>query len=107
MRNLDRPELASELEASFCSTDPIIARQFATATFLADNRADLAHVPVPSLIMQCSDDIIAPLAVGDYLHAHLPNSTLRVLQATGHCPQLSHPAETTQVLREYLAGHAL
>jgi sigma-B regulation protein RsbQ len=104
MRNPERPELASELEASFCSTDPIVARQFAKATFLADNRADLSHVTVPSLIMQCSDDLIAPLDVGDYLHAHLPNSTLRVLEATGHCPQLSHPEETTRVLRDYLAA---
>jgi sigma-B regulation protein RsbQ len=111
MKNPDRPELTQELEASFCSTDPVIARHFAEATFFADNRADLAALRVPSLIMQCSDDIIAPLPVGDYLHRTLPGSVLRVLRATGHCPHMSEPAETIAVMREYLAaatpaGHA-
>ena len=103
MKNPDRPELGQELEASFCSTDPIIARRFAEATFFSDNRADLAAVSVPSLVMQCSDDMIAPLDVGDYLKRSLPGSTLRVLRATGHCPHMSHPAETIDVIRDYLA----
>lgn len=102
MKNTDRPELAEELTASFCSTDPKIARQFAMATFLSDNRKDLANVRTPSLIMQCSDDIIAPFEVGDYLHAHLQNSTLNVLKATGHCPHVSHPEETISVIQQYL-----
>jgi sigma-B regulation protein RsbQ len=102
MKNPDRPELSQELEASFCSTDPIIARRFAEATFFADNRRDLAAVRVPSLILQCSDDMIAPLDVGDYLRQALPGSTLRVLRATGHCPHMSHPDETIDVIREYL-----
>jgi sigma-B regulation protein RsbQ len=102
MKNPDRPELGEELTASFCSTDPVIARRFAEATFLADNRADLAAVRVPSLILQCSDDIIAPLEVGAYLHRALPGSTLRVMQATGHCPQLSAPEETITLVKEYL-----
>jgi sigma-B regulation protein RsbQ len=104
MQNPDRPELSRELEASFCSTDPVIARQFAKVTFLADNRADLAPVRVPSLIMQCSDDMIAPLSVGDYLRGALAGGTLRVLRATGHCPHMSHPEETIDVIREYLAS---
>lgn len=104
MKNPDRPELSQELETSFCSTDPVIARHFAEATFFADNRDDLSAVRVPSLIMQCSEDIIAPLAVGDYLRRTMPDSTLRVLSATGHCPHMSHPEETIQVIREYLAG---
>jgi sigma-B regulation protein RsbQ len=104
MKNEGRPELTGELEQSFCSTDPVIARRFAEATFLSDNRADLARVPVPSLIMQCSDDLIAPLEVGDYLHRHLPHSTLRVLKATGHCPHMSHPEETIAVIRDYLSA---
>ena len=103
MKNPERPELSRELEESFCSTDPQIARRFAEATFFSDNREDLAKVPVPSLIMQCSDDAIAPLDVGEYLRQHLPQSTLRVLQATGHCPHMSHPEETIEVIREYLA----
>ncbi|MDF2771466.1 MAG: alpha/beta hydrolase fold protein [Geminicoccaceae bacterium] len=102
MKNPDRPELSQELEESFCSTDPVIARRFAEATFFADNRADLAAVPVPSLIMQCSDDMIAPVTVGEYLHRELPGSSLVVLKATGHCPHMSHPDETVQVIRNYL-----
>ena len=104
MKNPDHPELSEELEQSFCSTDPVIARRFAEATFFADNRGDLAHVTVPSLIMQCSDDMIAPLDVGEYLHRNLHGSSLRVMRATGHCPHMSHPRETIEVMREYLAG---
>ena len=102
VKNEDRPELGRELTESFCSTDPVLARRFAEVTFLADNRSDLRNVSVPSLIMQCSDDIIAPLAVGDYVHANTPLSTLRVLEATGHCPHMSHPEETIEAIREYL-----
>ena len=102
MKNPDHPELASELAASFCSTDPVIAKRFAEATFFADTRSDLAAVEVPSLIMQCSDDMIAPTAVGDYLSRVLRGSTLRQLRATGHCPHMSHPEETIAVMREYL-----
>jgi sigma-B regulation protein RsbQ len=106
MKNPDRPELAGELTASFCSTDPVIARRFAEATFFADNRADLPDVRVPSLILQCSDDMIAPLEVGEYTHRNLSGSTLRVLEATGHCPHMSHPEETIEAIREYLGAAA-
>jgi len=102
MKNPDRPELGEELSTSFCSTDPVIARRFAEATFLSDNRDDLPFVQVPSLILQCSDDMVAPLQVGDYLHAEMPGSTLRVMEATGHCPHMSHPDETIRLMREYL-----
>ena len=104
MKNPDRPELSEELETAFCSTDPVIARRFAEATFFADNRADLGDVRVPSLIMQCSDDMIAPAAVGAYLRDTLPGSTLRQLAATGHCPHMSHPQETIDVIRDYLSS---
>ena len=103
MGNKERPQLGQELTDSFCSTDPLIARQFAEATFFSDNRADLKHSRVSSLILQCSDDIIAPLSVGDYLSRHLPASTLRVMKATGHCPHLSEPEETITLIKEYLA----
>ncbi|HEV2761379.1 MAG TPA: alpha/beta hydrolase [Pyrinomonadaceae bacterium] len=106
-KNPERPELARELEESFCSTDPRVARRFAEATFLSDNRADLARVPVPSLIMQCSEDAIAPGEVGAYLGRHLPGSTLRVLEATGHCPHMSHPEETVRVMKEYLRAEGI
>jgi sigma-B regulation protein RsbQ len=102
IKNPDRPELAKELTASFCSTDPKIARQFAKATFFSDNRKDLPKVTTPSLLMQCSDDLIAPFEVGDYLHANLKGSTLKVMKATGHCPHLSDPEETTAIMCEYL-----
>jgi sigma-B regulation protein RsbQ len=102
MKNPDRPELGAELTESFCSTDPKIARRFAEATFLADNREDLARVTVPSLILQCSDDMIAPEAVGRYLNSELAKSTLRVMKATGHCPHMSHPEETVALIRQYL-----
>ena len=106
IKNSDQPELAAELTESFCSTDPVIARKFAEATFFADNRADLAAVSVPSLILQCSEDIIAPLAVGNYLHNNLPGSTLRVMKATGHCPHMSHPDETIELMKEYLGSRS-
>jgi sigma-B regulation protein RsbQ len=106
MKNDDRPELGRELTESFCSTDPVIARRFAEATFFADNRADLGRVRVPSLVLQCSEDIIAPTAVGEYLQRELPGSTLRVMRATGHCPHMSAPEETIALIREYLAEPA-
>jgi sigma-B regulation protein RsbQ len=102
MKNPDRPELGAELTESFCSTDPIIARRFAEATFYADNRADLVHVRVPTLVLQCSEDIIAPTSVGEYVHQQIPESTLRVMKATGHCPHMSAPEETIALIREYL-----
>lgn len=106
MKNADRPELGAELTESFCSTDPLIARRFAEATFLADNRADLAHVQVPALVLQCSEDMIAPDAVGEYVHHAIPGSTMRHMNATGHCPHMSAPEETIALMREYLAGPA-
>lgn len=102
MKNPDRPELSKELEESFCSTDPTVARQFAIATFFSDNREDLKKVLVPSLILQCSEDVIAPIEVGNYMHRHLPKNTLRFMEATGHCPHMSHPEETIRLIREYL-----
>lgn len=103
MKNDDRPELGAELQESFCSTDPTIARRFAETTFFSDNRADLPDVPVPSLILQCAEDAIAPVEVGHYLSRQLPASTLRLMKATGHCPHMSHPEETIAAIKEYLA----
>ncbi|HEU4884832.1 MAG TPA: alpha/beta hydrolase [Longimicrobium sp.] len=102
IKNPDRPELGEELTESFCSTDPTIARRFAEATFFADNREDLRSLRIPSLVMQCSEDMIAPPEVGEYVHHALPGSTLRVMKATGHCPHMSHPEETIEIIREYL-----
>lgn len=102
MGNPDRPELGQELTNSFCRTDPDIAKRFAKATFLSDNRDDLARLRTPSLILQCSEDVIAPVEVGRYVHEHLANSDLTILEATGHCPNLSAPDETIAAMKAYL-----
>jgi sigma-B regulation protein RsbQ len=98
----DRPELGEELTNSFCRTDPEIASAFARVTFLSDNRADLAQVRTPTLVLQCSDDVIAPDAVGEFVHRAVPGSELVRLRATGHCPNLSAPEETVAAIRAYL-----
>jgi sigma-B regulation protein RsbQ len=97
-----RQELTQELKDSFCASDAYISRRFALATFMADNRADLSWVTVPSLIVQCSDDAIAPRAVGEFMHRHLASSRLRVIEASGHCPHMTHPAQTIALIQEHL-----
>jgi sigma-B regulation protein RsbQ len=98
----DRPDLSAELEGSFCRTDPDIARRFAHVTFLSDNRADLSQVHTRSLVLQCTDDAIAPVTVGEYVALQLPNATLVMLNATGHCPHLSAPDETAAAIEQFL-----
>lgn len=95
-------DAAAELKASFCSGDPAMIRSFAAATFLADNRADLPKVPVPSLIVQMVDDAVAPMDVGYYCHRHLRRSVLRTMPISGHAPQLTHPQQTIDVIRDHL-----
>jgi sigma-B regulation protein RsbQ len=102
MGNPERPELGEELTNSFCRTDPEIAKAFARVTFMSDNRADLAAVKARTLILQCSEDIIAPFEVGDYVHHHIAGSKLVVMKATGHCPNLSAPAETIAAIRAFV-----
>lgn len=98
----DRPELSEELTNSFCRTDPEIAAHFARVTFLSDNRADLPKLHAPSLVLQSSDDIIAPLMVGDYMARTLPDATLRVIRNVGHCPHLSAPCESMAAMDGFL-----
>lgn len=102
MGNPDRPELASELENSFCRTDPAIARRFAEVTFRSDNRADLAGVVVPTLVLQCRDDALAPESVGRLVASSVQDGELALLAATGHCPQLSAPDETVAAIEAFL-----
>jgi len=102
MGNSDRPELGEELTTSFCSTDPTIAGHFARVTFLSDNRRDLAKVTTPTLVLQCTDDIIAPLPVGEYVHHEIPGSRMVVMSATGHCPNLSDPVQLVKEIRNFL-----
>lgn len=104
MGNPDEPELAEDLRGSFCRTNPSIARHFARVTFLSDTRAELGQVRTSSLILQCSDDLLAPPEVGSYLHRQLERSSLVHLQATGHCPHVSAPEATAGAIRQYLAG---
>ncbi|MET3426623.1 sigma-B regulation protein RsbQ [Actinoplanes tereljensis] len=102
MGNPERPELGEELTNSFCRTDPEIAKKFARVTFLADNRDDLLKLRTPSLILQCTDDVIAPTFVGDYVHKHTAGSTMVYMNATGHCPNLSAPEETIDAIKSWL-----
>jgi sigma-B regulation protein RsbQ len=102
MGNPDRPELGAELTHSFCRMDPTIAGHFARVTFLSDNRQDLADVRTPTLILQCADDVIAPGAVGDYVHRHIAASRLVEMKATRHCPNLSAPDETIAAIANFL-----
>lgn len=102
MKNEDRPELRSELQQSLCTGDPVIIRHFAQQVFLADVRAELPKLQVPALILQGCDDAIAPTSVGDYMKAHMPQSTLQHMDSPGHCPHMSHPKETVELIRRYL-----
>jgi sigma-B regulation protein RsbQ len=102
MANQDRPDLGAELTESFCRTDPAIARQFARVTFLSDNRADLHKVDVPTLVLQCTNDVIAPVAVGEFVAREMPNADLVMLDATGHCPNLSAPDETADAIAAFV-----
>jgi sigma-B regulation protein RsbQ len=98
----DKPELAAELTNSFCRTDPAIAKQFARVTFLSDNRDDLSRVTVPTLVLQCSDDLIAPRSVGEYMHRTMPNSKLHIIDNVGHCPHLSEPDASVAAINDFL-----
>jgi sigma-B regulation protein RsbQ len=102
MGNPDRPELGETLTNSFCATDPDIAREFARVTFLSDNRADLRAIRARTLILQSREDIIAPAAVGEYVHAQIPDSSFMLLDATGHCPNLSAPKEVAAAIRAFV-----
>lgn len=102
MGNTERPELGSELARTFCKMDPDVATHFARVTFLSDNRADLSRVKTPTLVMQCSQDVIAPNVVGEYVSRQIPNSRFVQLRARGHCPHVSAPEETTEVIRAFL-----
>ncbi|GAB3832410.1 alpha/beta fold hydrolase [Hymenobacter jeollabukensis] len=104
MGNPDRPTLSAELIHSFCQNDPVIAKQFARVTFLSDNRSDLARLHTPCLLVQCAEDLIAPLEVGDYLHTVLPDSKLVTLPVSGHCPHVSAPRETLAAMEAYMAA---
>lgn len=100
----ERPELGEELTESFCRTDPAIAAQFAKVTFLSDNRQDVARLQTPTLVVQSSEDLIAPLSVGEYMQRVLPRGTLRVVDNIGHCPHLSAPSASSQAIEEFIAS---
>ncbi|MEV6780969.1 alpha/beta hydrolase [Streptomyces sp. NPDC051098] len=103
MGNAERPELGEELKNSFCATDPDMARVFARTTFLSDSRQDLKRVTVPTLVLECTQDVISPREVGAFVHQAIPGSRLVTLDATGHCPHLSAPEATNDAVRNFLA----
>jgi sigma-B regulation protein RsbQ len=100
----EQPELAVELTNSFCRTDPDIAKQFARVTFLSDCRGEVPRLQTPTLVIQSTEDIIAPMSVGEYLHRTLPNCTLRVVENVGHCPHLSAPSQSAIAMDEFLSN---
>lgn len=102
MGNPESPELATELEESFCRTNPFFAQHFARATFLSDNREDLPKVPTRTLVLQCQSDIVAPISVGEYTHRCLPNSQYVLMNATGHCAHMSAPGEVIREMKSFL-----
>jgi sigma-B regulation protein RsbQ len=104
MGNGDRPELGEELTASFCAADPDMARVFARTTFLSDSRRELKTVAVPTLVLECAQDVIAPREVGAYVQAAIPGSRLVTLDATGHCPQLSAPQATAEAIVDFVGA---
>jgi sigma-B regulation protein RsbQ len=107
MGRADRPKLGEELTESFCRTDPSIARQFARVTFLSDNRDDLPAVATPTLILQCANDVIAPVSVGEFVRDRMPNASMVLLNATGHCPNLSAPEETATAIEQFVRRSTL
>lgn len=104
MGNAEQPELGRELSDSFCRTDPAIAAQFAAVTFLSDNRKDLSKVSVPTLVLQCLSDVIAPEPAGEFVRDAIAGSTYVVLDATGHCPHLSVPSATIDAITPFVQG---
>lgn len=104
MGNSERPELTDTLRESFCRNNPEIARHFAALTFWSDNRSDLAKACTPALVLQCAEDVIAPVQVGKYVADQMPNATFVQLKATGHCPHVSHPSEVIQEIERYVAS---
>jgi sigma-B regulation protein RsbQ len=104
MGDPEAPGLTTEMEANFCRTRPDVARRFAEVTFLGDNRADLAFVTAPVLVLQCRHDSIAPLSAGRFVEQSIPGARLQVLDTTGHCPQLSVPEETIDAIRSFVAS---
>lgn len=104
MANPDQPELGETLTNSFCATDPEIAKRFARVTFRSDNRSDLLNLTIPSLTLQCREDIIAPLSVGEYIREHTPLNQMVILEATGHCSHMSAPVETVSAIKAFIAN---
>lgn len=91
------------LTQSFCRTDPDIARHFGEVTFLSDKRAEMSQIDVPTLILQCANDALAPTSVGEWMEKTIPNATLNVIDTFGHCPHLTAPDATIQAIESYLS----
>ncbi|MGI4884032.1 MAG: alpha/beta fold hydrolase [Janthinobacterium lividum] len=96
--------VAEELAEQFCASNSAAARRFARVAFLSDHRADVPRLRLPTLVLQCTHDMVVPPAVGAYLLQHLPDARLMTLRATGHCPHLSAPVETLAALLPFLTN---
>jgi len=104
MGSPDQPELAIELTNSFCQTDPEIAKRFARVTFLSDNREDVAKLSAPVLILQSTDDFIAPVPVGEYLAEVVPVNRLEIINNSGHCLHLSQPQACIASIQRFISS---
>lgn len=97
-----QPELGKELVDAFCRNNPDIARHFARVTFLSDHREDAPLSETPALILQCSEDLIAPRTAGEFLQRKLPNATLRMIRNVGHCAHMSAPGACVREIDAFL-----
>jgi sigma-B regulation protein RsbQ len=102
MTDANRPEIVLELTNSFFHTQPAIAQHFARVTFYSDHRAELPSLTTPALILQCAHDVIAPMAVGTYLHENLVDSQLIVIDTPGHSAHLTAPGEVIREIEHFL-----
>ena len=102
MGNSQSPALIGELSGSFCSTDPLVAKTFANATFFSDHRAILKNIPCPVLILQSSSDTLASVNVGQYMADNIVQSEMAVIKAEGHCLHMTHPEIVSQYIIDYV-----
>ncbi len=98
--------LTREFEQSLRALEPRIAQHFARLVFHVDVRDRLQDVRSPSVIVQCQADSIVPVEVGRWMHRHLNGSELLELEASGHCPHVSHANDVIAIIRGRLDGPA-
>jgi sigma-B regulation protein RsbQ len=55
-----------------------------------------------TLVIQCREDVIAQQRVGEYVRDNIPRAEMVVINATGHCPNLSAPAEVIEAIKGFV-----